>query len=88
MSISTPDTSGASSGGQVVLPPNVQVHPGRETTQTNTQGMVEQGTLYPVTLANRTTTTVFVPNTALGNVPAIQAIFDQKLGSLAAIPVT
>lgn len=87
MGTSTPNTSGTSAGGTITLPPGVTIRPGRETSQTNDQGQVQQGTLYPIVLANGTTSSVFVPNSALSNPAIVQALFENKVNGLNAIPI-
>lgn len=85
MSTSTPSGSGSSSSNTVTLPPGVTIGPGRETSQTNQQGQIVQGMLFPVTLPNGTTTTVFVPYALLQNASQVQALFEQRVNSLLAI---
>jgi hypothetical protein len=85
MSTNDSTASNASPGGPVVLPPGVTVQPGRETSQTNQQGQVVQGMLFPITLPNGTTTTVFVPYSLLSNTPAVQQLFEQRVTALLAI---
>jgi hypothetical protein len=86
MSTSTPaGTPATPPSNAVVLPAGVQLGPGRETSQTNPQGQVVQGIVYPLTLSSGTVTSVFVPYTLVGNVPQIQALFDQRINGLAAI---
>ncbi len=45
----------------VQLPKGVTVEPGRETAQTNRQGLIVQGMDFPITLPNGSTTSVFIP---------------------------
>ncbi len=86
MGTSTPSTT-PTNGQQIVLPPGVSIQPGRQTSQTTGAWQVVQGTLYGLVLANGTASSVFVPDSTLGNIPAIQALFDQRISSLSAIPV-
>lgn len=86
MSTGAPNTSAAASSPQPVqLPPGVTIQSGRETSQTNQQGQVVQGMLFPITLPNQTTTTVFVPYSLLSNTAAVQALFEQRVNALLAI---
>jgi hypothetical protein len=85
MSATAPDPAATSSNGTVTLPPGVAIGPGRETSQTNQQGQVVQGMLFPITLPNATTTTVFVPYTVLTNTDQVQALFEQRVNALLAI---
>lgn len=87
MSTSNPDTTPATTSNTVTIPPGVTVQPGRQTSQTSGQGQVVQGTLYPIVLANGTTSSVFVPDSVLSNAAQVQALFENKINSLAAIPV-
>lgn len=86
MGVSTPSDN-LGSPQQVVLPAGTKVAPGLAGTRTNDLGVTQQGTSFNVTLPNGTITTVFVPNNVLGNVPATQAIFDEKINGLSTIPV-
>lgn len=84
----TPDIvpAGAAAGQQSVhLPAGVTVGPGRETTQTNTQGQVVQGMIFPITLPSGTMTSVFIPYTVLNNVSTVQQVFDQRIGAIMAV---
>ena len=77
----------ATNSQTVTIPLGVTVQPGRQTSQTNGQGQVIQGTLYPIVLANGTTSSVFVPDSILTNVAQVEALFTNKIASLSAIPV-
>jgi hypothetical protein len=72
-------------GPTIVLPPGVTVQPGRETSQTNTQGQVVQGMLFPITLPSGSTTTVFVPYSLLANTEVVQQLFAQRVNAILAI---
>lgn len=87
MSLTMPPTDGSNPAGQVVLPAGVTVSPGRETSQINAAGQVVQGMIYPIALANGTTSSVFIPDNLSGNVPQIQALFEGKVAALTAIPI-
>ena len=69
----------------VTLPPGVAIGAGRETTQTNSQGQVVQGMVFPITLPNMTTTTVFVPYSLLENTAQVEALFNARVNALLAI---
>lgn len=86
MSVSTPDNN-QPQAQTIVLPPGTKVSPGLAGTRTNDLGVTQQGTSFNVTLPSGTITTVFIPNNVLGNVPATQAIFDEKINGLSTIPV-
>lgn len=85
MSITTPDSPAAGTGQQIVLPAGVSIGPGRETSQTNGQGQLDQGMVFPVTLPNGTNTTVFVPYSLMRQLPQVQALFDERIGAITAI---
>ena len=85
MSTTTPDTTSTPAGPTITLPPGVTLGAFRETSQTNSQGQIVQGVLFPVTFANGSTSTVFIPYSALGNQQQIQDLFDARLQGLAAI---
>lgn len=87
MSTTDPTVPTASAPTSVILPPGVTLQPGRQTTQSTAFGQVVQGVLYPVVLANGTVSSIFVPDSALGNIPQLQALFDAKINGLNAIPV-
>lgn len=87
MGTSTPAAGTAGNATPITMPAGVTIRPGRETSQTSDQGQVQQGTLYPIVLANGTTSSVFVPNSLIGNNPMIQALFENKINGLNAIPI-
>jgi hypothetical protein len=78
--MTTENTSGA-----VNLPAGVAIGPGRETSQTNPQGQVVQGMVFPITLPNGSTTTVFIPYSQITNTQWVQEQFAQRVGSILAI---
>jgi hypothetical protein len=69
----------------IILPPGVSVQPGRETSQTNPQGQVVQGMIFPITLPSGTTTSVFVPYSMIGDVAFVQQVFDTRIAGIMAI---
>jgi hypothetical protein len=69
----------------ITLPPGVSVLPGRQTSQTNGSGQVQQGTAFTVNLPDGTTTNVFVPDSMLSNLPAVEALITNKVTALMAI---
>lgn len=79
MSTSTPATS------QIQLPPGVVVQPGRETSQVNNQGQIEQGMVFPVTLPGGSTTSVFIPYSAIHDSSYVQQIIAQRVQAIMAI---
>lgn len=86
--MNSPDAPATTTPANTInLPPGVTIGAGRETTQTNAAGVVMQGTLFPVVLANGTSSSVFVPNSMLSNLPAIEKLFAEKVEALSAIPV-
>jgi len=87
MSTSEPASTAVSSGNTITLPAGVTVQPGRQTSVTTGQGQVVQGTLYPIVLANGTTGSVFVPTSVETQLPQVQALFENKIAALSAVPV-
>lgn len=72
-------------GGRVDLPPGVKIGPGRETTQTNGQGQIVQGMVFPITTPNGSTTSVFIPSGELENTAAVRAAIARKVNAIEAI---
>lgn len=72
-------------GNTVTLPPGVSIGAGRETSQTNNQGQVVQGMVFPITLPDGTQTTVFVPYATLHNPEMVQALFTTRINALMSI---
>lgn len=73
------------SSNQIQLPAGVSVGAGRETSQTNPQGQVVQGMVFPITLANQSTTSVFIPYTTLTNTAQVQALISARVNAIMAI---
>lgn len=69
----------------IVVPPGTVISAGRQTTMTTGAGQVVQGTAFTVQTPSGTSTQVFVPDSILGNIPAIQALFVNKINALEAI---
>lgn len=69
----------------VRLPAGVKLGAGRETSQLSDAGQVVQGMVWPVTLSDGTTSSVFVPNADLHNVSKVQADIAAKVNALIAI---
>lgn len=78
MSTSTPAT-------QIQLPAGVVVQPGRETSQVNAQGQIEQGMVFPITLPGGSSTSVFVPYSAIHDASYVQQLFEQRVNAIMAI---
>ena len=74
-----------SGSNQVQLPDGVTIGPPRETSQTNGQGQVVQGMLFPITLPSGGTTTVFVPYSMIGNTQAVSALINERVAAIQAI---
>lgn len=78
--MSTTEPTSAAAGPMIQLPPGVTIGPGRETSQSSpiTQAIV-QGMVFPLTLTNGTTTSVFIPYDVLQHQPdqARQLIVDR-----------
>jgi hypothetical protein len=78
-------TNTPTQGNTVTLPPGVSIGAGRETSQTNNQGQVVQGMVFPITLPDGTQTTVFVPYATLHNPQMVQALFTTRIDALMGI---
>lgn len=76
---------GGQSAGSITLPPGVAVQPGRETSQTNPQGQIQQGMLFPIVLPNGSSTTVFIPYGMISNTAWVQAQFEDRVNSIMSI---
>ncbi|HVC52329.1 MAG TPA: hypothetical protein VND87_09940 [Stellaceae bacterium] len=70
---------------KVILPPGVTVGAGRETSQTNAQGQVVQGMVFPITLPSGSTTSVFVPYAAIHDATYVQQLIGQRVEAIMAI---
>ena len=79
MSASSPSSAG------VQLPAGVTVGPGRETSQTTPQGAIVQGMVFPITLANGSTTTVFVPYSQITQVAQVPQLISDRVNAIMAI---
>lgn len=77
--------AGESNGGTVMLPDGVQVGVGRETSQTNAQGAVVQGMVFPITLKGGTTTTVFIPYSEIHDTAKVQELIERRVKAITAI---
>lgn len=77
--------SETASTGKVTLPSGVSLGAGRETSQTNAQGAVVQGVVFPITTANGTTTSVFVPYSEIHDLAKVQALIDKRVNAVVAI---
>jgi predicted aconitase with swiveling domain len=80
MSTSTP-----SSPAPIQLPQGVTVQPGRETSQTNAQGAIVQGMLFPITLPSGSTTSVFVPYSVISNTSYVEGLIQARVNAIMAI---
>ncbi|MGH2876224.1 MAG: hypothetical protein ACRDLV_08240 [Solirubrobacteraceae bacterium] len=78
-------SSGSAPSTVVSLPPGVTVGPGRETSQVDAQGMITQGMAFPITLANGTTTSIFVPYSQLTDVAAVRQLIVSRVQAITAI---
>lgn len=69
----------------VQLPPGVVVQPGRETSQVNSQGQIEQGMVFPITLPGGSTTSVFIPYSAIHDAAYVQSVIAARVNAIMAI---
>jgi len=70
---------------KVQLPPGVKIGAGRETSATNTQGVVVQGMVFPITLPNGSTTSVFIPYSEIHNTAEVKRLIDARVQAIMAI---
>jgi len=63
----------------------VTVGAGRETSQTNAQGQVVQGMVFPITLPSGSTTSIFVPYSAIHDTAYVQALIGERVKAIMAI---
>lgn len=70
---------------QIVLPAGVSVGPGRQTSQTNAQGGVDQGLSFTLNFSDGTVSSVFVPYSVIHNTTAVQMIFNKRIAAVQAI---
>lgn len=75
----------ASTGGKINLPAGVTVGAGRETSETDAQGQVVQGLKFPITTANGTATSLFIPYSEIHDTAKVQAAFTKRVAAITAI---
>lgn len=69
----------------ITLPPGVKIGPGRATTGPNGSGINVPGTVFGLTLPDGTTTSVFISDDMLSNLPAVESAINAKVAALSAI---
>lgn len=74
-----------SAGPAVDLPAGVTIGPGRETSQVNGQGAVQAGMVFPITLPNGSTTSVFIAYSDIHNTAQAAALIDKRVKAIMAI---
>ena len=74
-----------SSPTAVQLPPGVTISPGRETSRQSPAGTVEQGLSFPLTLADGTLTSVFIPYSQIHNTQAVSDVINARIAAIRAI---
>jgi predicted aconitase with swiveling domain len=79
------ESSSSSPAAAIALPPGVTIGAGRETSQTNAQGAVIQGMVFPVTTAAGSTSSVFVPYSEIHNTTKVQALIAARVAAITAI---
>lgn len=75
----------AAGGGIVNLPFGAAITPGRETSQVDGNGTVQQGMVFGVKLADGTTTSVFVPYSQITNTAYVEGLIGQRVQAIQAI---
>ena len=78
-------SSGSSPSTTIQLPAGVTVGPGRETSQTSGQGAIVQGMVFPITLQDGTTTTVFIPYSQITNAATVQQLITARVQAIQSI---
>lgn len=73
------------SSNQIVLPSGWSVSGYRETSQANPAGQIVQGLVFTLSNATGGSTSVFIQNSLLGQVDAIQTVFDERIRAITAI---
>lgn len=77
--------STSSSATKIDLPDGVTLGAGRETSETNAQGVVVQGLKFPITTKNGTTSSVFIPYSDIHNAGMVKEIIDRRVNAIVAI---
>jgi len=70
---------------KVLLPPGVKIGAGRETTESDPQGQIVQGVKFPLTTANGTSLSVFVPYSDIHDTAKVQTIIERRVAGILAI---
>ena len=70
---------------RIDLPAGVSIGPGRETSQTNGQGVVVQGMVFPITLPSGSVTSAFVPYSEIHDTAKVKALIDGRVRAIMAI---
>lgn len=78
-------SAGSQSSSMVTLPPGVVIQPGRETSQTTATGQIEQGMLFPISLPSGSTTSIFIPYTAIHDTAYVQGLIAERVQAIMAI---
>lgn len=73
------------SAGKIDLPPGATVGAGRETSETDAQGQVVQGVKFPITTANGSQTSLFIPYSEIHDKAKVQAAFTRRINAISAI---
>jgi predicted aconitase with swiveling domain len=79
------ESSSSSPAAAIALPSGVTIGAGRETSQTNAQGAVIQGMVFPITTAAGSTSSVFVPYSEIHNTVKVQALIAARVAAIVAI---
>lgn len=71
-----------SSAGKVTLPAGVSVGAGLETSATDSQGIVQQGIRFPITLPGGSKTSVFIPYSEIGDTAKVQTTIGDRVNAI------
>lgn len=75
----------AAGGGIVNIPFGAAITAGRETSQVDGNGTVQQGMVFGIKLAGGTTTSVFVPYSQIHDTAAVESLIAQRVNAIQAI---
>lgn len=77
--------SSAGASGKINLPAGASIGAGRETAETDAQGQVVQGLKFPITTANGTATSLFIPYSEIHDTAKVQAAVTRRIAAVTAI---
>jgi hypothetical protein len=75
----------AAGGGIVNIPFGAAITAGRETSQVDGNGTVQQGMVFGIKLPDGTTTSVFIPYSQITNTSYVEGLIGQRVAAIQAI---